>query len=291
MFSPSIRLAPPAKGFGGISSQHGVALITALLVVSLASVAAVSLTVSHQLDIRRAQTAQSLSQAQLHAASIEALAADMLSELAANEQAALEQLDDDCRSQPLALELNGSNVQARIEDLHCRINLNNLANEEDEETEAAFIALVEALNRETPEMSIDPQELVTALRAWIDPEKEEEWYSRQDPPYRPGNRLLATASELVMVRGMTPQAYNALARYITALPARDTKLNAYLVPERLREAYELPPPEEMDPEEYGLGDYVQLEVLVEQGDRLYQQCSVIHTPSGEVIVRRLKDCE
>ncbi|MBK1650882.1 hypothetical protein CKO08_01315 [Halorhodospira halochloris] len=276
---------------GPSTQQRGVALITALLVVALASVAAVSLTSSHQLDMRRAQTSQNFGQAQLHAASLEALAAEMLLEIGVDEEMALEQLDDDCRTQPLSFEIDGAGVQARLEDLHCRINLNNLLDAEDEETEQAFISLVDALNREYGEVSLDAADLIDALRAWADPEVEEDWYSRQDPPYRPGNRRLASAGELVMVRGMTAEAYQALSRYVTALPAQGTRFNAFLAPERLREAYDLPPPAEMDPDEYGLGDYAQLEVLIEQDDRLYQQCSMIHIPSGDIVMRRLRGCD
>lgn len=272
-------------------AQRGVALITALLVVALASIAAVSLTANHQLDIRRAQTTQSLGQAQLHARSMEALAAELLAELDTEDEFALEQLGDDCRSPPISFELDGFLVDARITDLHCRINLNKLIDEENEETEEAFIALSDNLNRDHGEVAIDPEEVVSALRAWADPEVEEDWYSRRDPPYRPGNQLLATASELVMVRGITPEAYNALSRYVTALPEQDTSFNALLAPERLREAFDLPPPEEMDAQEYSLGEYAQLEVMIEQNERIYQQCSVIHVPSGEIVTRRLRGCD
>lgn len=273
-----------------LHNQRGVALITALLVVALASVAAVSLTASHQLDLRRAQTSQIVGQAQLHAASLEALAAEMLARLGVDEETALDQLGDDCRTQPLSLELDGATVQARLEDLHCRINLNNLLDPEDEQTAAAFIALVDNLNSEHPEVSLDPAELIEALRGWADPEVVEDWYARQDPPYRPGNRRLATASELVMVRGMTPTAYNALSGYVTALPEQGTQFNALLAPDRLRDAYDLPAREDMDPQDYGLGDYAQLEVLIEQHERIYQQCSMIHIPSGRIVVRSLHDC-
>ncbi len=271
-------------------TQRGVALITALLVVALATTAAVSLTASHQLDLRRTATSQALGQAQLHAQSVEALAAELLATLRDAGPRAREMLDDGCRTPPLTLEMDGALVEAYLEDLHCRLNVNNLADPEDEETEVAFLELVEGLRREHPDMGLNPGAFVENLRAWVDPSVEPAWYSQQEPPYAPGNQLLASASELLMVRGMDLASYRALERYITALPETGTRLNALLAPERLREAYNLPPPEDLDPEAYEPGTYAQLSVTIELDERTYRQCSIINTGTGEIILRRLRAC-
>ncbi|WP_200192219.1 type II secretion system minor pseudopilin GspK [Halorhodospira abdelmalekii] len=271
--------------------QRGVALITALLVVALATVAAVSLSMSHQLDLRRAQTAQSVGQAQLHARSLEALATELMAELGQNRAVALELLDEECRTPPLVMELEGAVVRARLEDLHCRINLNNLADREDQETEAAFVALLEHLNRSYQEVAFDPEGVVAAVRDWIDPDVEDDWYTRQEPPYRAANRDLISAGELVMIRGVDSESFRRLARYVTALPERGTPLNELRAPALIREVYRLPDVDDMDADNaQGLGDYVQLAVLIEQDERLFQQCSVIHVPSGAVVMRRLHPC-
>ncbi|ABM63152.1 type II secretion system minor pseudopilin GspK [Halorhodospira halophila] len=271
-------------------TQRGVALITALLVVALASVAAVSLTASHQIDLRRAQTSHAASQAQLHAMSVEALAAEAVQEAQIDTDQAAQMLDEDCRTPPFTTEVGGAVVEVRLEDLHCRINLNNLIDEEDEETEVGFIELVEALNRDHGDFRLDPDEVIRALRDWADPEVEDDWYSRQAPPYRPSNRPLAVPSELLQIRGVDADSYRILEPYVAALPEVGTRFNALAAPERLREAYNLPDPEDMDPGDEGLGDYVQVALRLEVDGRLHHQCSVVHAPSGEVVVRRLRPC-
>ena len=280
----------PVVGSPARQRQRGVALITALLVVALASVAAVSLTASHQLDLRRAQTSQAASQAQLHAMSVEALAAEAAQEARVDPDQLAQLLDEDCRTPPFVTEVAGVAVEARLEDLHCRINLNNLLDEEDEETEEGFIELVETLNRDHRDFQLDPAEIVSALRDWADPEVEDDWYSRQDPPYRPSNQPLAVPSELLQIRGMNTKAYAILEPYVTALPKVGTTFNALAAPDALREAFNLPDPEDMDPDDYGLGEYVQVSLRLEIDDRLYHQCSVVHAPSGEVVIRRLQPC-
>lgn len=270
--------------------QRGVALITALLVVALASVAAVSLTASHQLDLRRAQTSQAAGQAQLHAMSVEALAAEAAREAQIDPEQAAQMLDEDCRTPPFATEVAGVAVEVRLEDLHCRINLNNLVDAEDEETEDAFVELAELLRRDHDDFRLDPDEVIAALRDWVDPEVEDDWYSRQDPPYRPANRPLAASSELLQVRGVDVESYRILEPYVAALPETGTRFNALAAPETLREAYNLPDPQDMDAEDDGLGDYIQVTLRLEIEDRLYHQCSVVHVPSGEVRLRRLQPC-
>ena len=282
-------MSPPKAALAS-DRQRGVALITALLVVALATMAAVSLTASHQLDLRRAQTTQDAGQAQLHAASAEALAQEFLGELQAAPEQAAAMLDEECRSPPLELERGQARIQAWVEDLHCRLNINNLADEGDERTESAFIRLVERANQQDPEVSLSPEQLVEAIRNWVDPEVTPEWYSRQDPPYRPANQPLASVSELRLIRGVSPAAYRALEPYVTALPETGTPINAHLAPEAIREAYNLPDPGSLDEEAERLGDYARLQVRVTINERHYHQCSVIYTGSGEVVLRRLRPC-
>ncbi len=271
--------------------QRGVALITALLVVALVTVAAVSLTAAHQLDLRRAATSQSFGQAHLHAHSAEALAAELLGYLHADPEVAAAIARGSCTSPPAGLEIEGAFVTVYLEDLHCRINLNNLADAEDTETEEGFVRLVEALNRDDSAVRIDPEALVAALREWIDPEVEDDWYSWQDPPYRPANQPLASASELLLVRGVDEAVYRALEPYVTALPATGTALNTTAAPELLREAFQLPDAGDMDTDEQpGWGAYTRLSMAIELDERVHRRCTVIHGPSGRIVLRRLRAC-
>ncbi|MGI9286223.1 MAG: general secretion pathway protein GspK, partial [Pseudomonadales bacterium] len=47
---------------------------------------------------------------------------------------------------------------------------------------------------------------------------EDDYYADLDIPYRAGNRPMLSASELRLVKGMTPELYQALLPHIVALP-------------------------------------------------------------------------
>lgn len=270
--------------------QGGVALITALLVVALATIAAVSLSATHQIDLRRAATSQAFNQSLHHGASLEALAAEAGARLVAEPELARALIEEGCESPPLSLELDGARVEARLADLHCRLNLNNLLDPEDTETAEAFIRLVEGLAGEHPEMGMDPEAFIEALRQWADPEAETDWYQRRDPPYLPGGRPLTSASEMLLVRGVDPADYHALRPYITVLPETGTSINTVAVPERLRAAYRLPEPEAMETDAVGIGPYLQLATTLERNGTVLRRCTHFHAPGGEVVMRRLHPC-
>ena len=150
---------------------------------------------------------------------------------------------------------------------------------------------MEILNRTDPAVRIDPEGLVAAVRGWIDTEVEDDWYLLQDPPYRPANRLLVSAGELRMVRGVDEAAYRALAPHVTALPATGTALNVMAAPALVRDAFMLPDPGQMDREaQPGWGEYAQLSVAIDLNGRTHHRCSVIHGPSGRIVLRRLREC-
>lgn len=274
----------------GRKKNTGVALITALLIVSLATVATVSLTASHQLDLRRSLTTYNIGQAQMYGRSIEALASELIITLRNNAELA-EELTRTCQTPPLDLEMGGFQVQARLKDLHCRLNLNNLLDPEDKATEAGFIRLVDALNQRHSDMDLEPQIIISALRDWQNPEIEDDWYTRQSPPYRAANQPLFSTSELLLIRGMNPTAYRYLEPYVTALPERGTALNEASLPTLLREAFELPPQEAMNTDKQGAwGRYIELAVAIRQATFLYSQCAVIDAEQGAVLRRYQQPC-
>lgn len=278
------------SGHSERKKNTGVALITALLIVSLATLATVSLTASHQLDLRRSLTTHDLSQARMYGRSLEALASELVTTLRENADLA-DKLARTCQTPPLQLEMGGFQVHARLKDLHCRLNLNNLLNPEDEATEAAFIRLVDALRRRHDDIALEPQTVINALRDWRNPEVDDDWYTRQSPPYRSANQPLFMTSELLLIRGMNLTAYRHLEPYVTALPQSDTALNEASLPPLLREAYKLPPPEEMEPEKQGgWGRYLELGVSIRQATFLYSQCAVIDSEQGTVLYRYQQPC-
>ncbi len=70
------------------------------------------------------------------------------------------------------------------------------------------------------------QHLVSAIAAWVsrppgsvnNTDSYDEYYGSVNPPYRAPHALMANASELRIVSGMTPAMFNKLQPYIIALP-------------------------------------------------------------------------
>jgi|GEM_PF-222060 len=90
-----------------------------------------------------------------------------------------------------------------------------------------FVRLLRSLPLDTPLDESQAQELTEAITDWIDGDDEvtgmggaeSQFYSHEDPPGRPANRDLVSPSELMWVKGMTPEIYRALAPLVTVWPS------------------------------------------------------------------------
>jgi general secretion pathway protein K len=207
---------------GAPAQSRGVALITALLVVALASVAAVAMANRQQLDIRRAANILHGDQATLYARGVETWALQILTRDRKDTQTDHPGEDWATILPPLAVE--GGEVSGYIEDMQARFNLNNLTqgNTINEAELVRFRRLLETLD-------VEPN-LANAVIDWIDPNleprfpngAEEDEYLRFEPPYRNANRPLASVSELRLIKGVDGAIYERLAPYVAALPTAAT---------------------------------------------------------------------
>jgi general secretion pathway protein K len=204
----------------GLLHQRGVALITALLVVALATTAAVAMSFQHQIFLRRSANILDGDQALMYVLGAEdyarvTLARDRL-------EGNVDHLGEAWAFQLPALPVPGGQVTARLEDLDRRMNINNLVSADGQRPDRVWI---DRFARLLESLQIDVT-LVQAIVDWIDwnvqPElpagAEDDYYTRLDPPYRAANRPMAHISELRLVKGVTPQIYGALLPYVTALP-------------------------------------------------------------------------
>ncbi|GIX22739.1 MAG: hypothetical protein KatS3mg121_1522 [Gammaproteobacteria bacterium] len=208
-----------------IRRQHGVALITALLVVALASTAAAYMVHQDQLSIRRAANVLNAVQAYQYALGAEILAMSLLHE--DRKDNAVDGLDEDW-AQPLPpFEVDGFLILGRIEDLQGRFNINDLVNDNDTQNAWAldrFRALL-------VQFDINPNAL-NAVIDWLDRNiepsgpygAEDDYYLGLDTPYRAANGPMQDISELRLVRGFDVPQFDALAAHLVALP-RQTALN------------------------------------------------------------------
>lgn len=220
-----IAVAVSLTQLKGLARQRGVALITALLVVALATVAAVSMASRQQFDIRRTANLFDGDQSYSYALAVEAWARVILQRDAAEGER--DYLDEDWAQRLSPIAIPGGQVDGYISDLQGRFNLNNLLTPEgqvSEEDLKYFQRLLDTLQI--------PVGVASAILDWIDPDfetrfpdgAEDEVYLSGPLPYRAANRPLQSISELRLIRGIDAEVWDKLAPYVCALPVR-TALN------------------------------------------------------------------
>ncbi len=201
------------------SRQQGVALLTALLVVSLATVAAVAMATRQHVDVRRTGNLVHGEQAYAYALAAESWARVTLRRDARESE--YDSLDEDWATALPPIAVEGGVVSGKVEDLQGRFNLNNLVGEDGKASDAEqayFTRLLDLLGLE--------KSLADTLTDWIDADidvrfpdgAEDEHYLLNEPAYRTANRPLTHVSELRLVKGFNPEVLKLLAPHVTALP-------------------------------------------------------------------------
>ncbi|VAX11512.1 General secretion pathway protein K [hydrothermal vent metagenome] len=208
----------------GIQSNQGVALITVLLVVTMATTAAVAMSSRQHLDIRRTENTLFIGQASEYLYGVELWSKQILAKDLKDNKT-----DDTTeawatRLPPLPVE--GGYVTGYLEDLQGRINLNNL-----QQTGATGTREQARLKRLLAQLEIN-EGVVNLLLDWIDADQEarfpegaeDGYYLGLQPPYRSANRLLQSSSELMLLKDMTQAQVNKLEPFISTLP-QNTDIN------------------------------------------------------------------
>jgi general secretion pathway protein K len=198
--------------------ERGVALITAMLIVALATTLAIEVSFRQQLHIQRSGAMFELEQARLYGQAVETWAGIILRE--DREDGAIDHLGEDWSRQIAYLPIEEGALNASLEDLQGRFNINNLVNG----AEINAVAL-ERFQRLLTLLELPPT-IADAAIDWIDADTglsgpggaEDEYYSRLDPPYRTPNRPMRSIQELRLLRGMDEQAFRRLQPFVTALP-------------------------------------------------------------------------
>jgi len=203
-------------------AQRGIALITALVLVAIATVLAATIGFATVMASKRASTVFGADQALLAAEGAEAMAAYALKQSAS--PSGPDSLDQAWAQPygPYELAPGVTLEYAQIEDQQGKFNINNLAagGVSDKLVEIPqFEHLLSELGLETRWAGI--------LADWIDSDStqndpdgaEDSTYLSQTPPYRAANRPVSSISELLALPGFGRERYNRLAPYISALPA------------------------------------------------------------------------
>ncbi len=209
--------------------QRGVALVTALLVVALATTAAVSMVARQQVDIRRTGNLLEGEQAYLYLLGIEDWAAQILRDDRKDNDT--DHLNEDWTTILPPIEVEGGQVGGFLEDLQGRFNINNLV-----ENDQISGPDLRHFRRLLAALSLDA-ELAEPIADWLDSDinvlvpsgAEDDSYLSRDPAYRTANGPMVDVSELRLVAGVDTDTWEALAPYVTALPKR-TEINVNTAP-------------------------------------------------------------
>ena len=208
-----------------IPKQSGVALITVLLVVVIATVLATAMVREQRLSIYSARNFFDQSQAKHYATGGEELARQILYE-DYQQGGNRDHLSEGWANPQLFYEFEDGDVYIKIIDLQSRININALLADGDlgAQTQARMETLFNQLG-------VDPA-YVSRIRDWIDQDQsvgqlgaEDYEYLGLRRPYRSGNQPMIELSELRSVFEVDREIYATLAPHLTALPAMNTALN------------------------------------------------------------------
>jgi len=214
--------------------QRGVALITAVLIVALATILAVSVGFKGYLDQRRSATLFSLDQGFEVAMGAEAWAADILRK----DKMGGSRTDDftEAWATPIPpIPVDGGEVAGQLEDMQGRFNLNSLVKLEnnvlvkDEAAVQRFKNLLQILELEDKWADLIVDWMDTDIEPGFPDGAEDNVYTSLSPAYRPPNMRITRSSELLAVAGFDRERYQRLEPFVTALPA-NTPINLCTAP-------------------------------------------------------------
>jgi len=204
--------------------QAGVALISALLVVALATTAAVALTYELQINMRRSANMITRDQAWQYLLGGEEFVKSLIKLAIDNDKL------DELFKEEKVLPVEGGMITGKLTDLQARLNINGLVTDKgavDEITLGRLQNLMEQLE-------IDPTRL-DAIIDWMDANNdistiygangaEDNYYFGLENPYRAANRPFDSPSEISLIREMTEEESEKLLQEISVLP-KNTPIN------------------------------------------------------------------
>ena len=218
-----------------MKQQQGIALITILVMVALATILAATIAK------RQANTAENTAylmrqnQSLLYAKSAEAFFSELLVDDADN-AGAVDSLQENWAKPMPAFPVEDGFVSGTLQDESGKFNLNSLVNDEGVPNPQAKLWFEKLLLR----VGL-PEKLSEAVIDWQDADDEisgtmgaeNSYYQGLPQGYLAANSKFHNVEELKLVRGFEDQKYLQIVDYVSALPASDSKVNVNTAPAML----------------------------------------------------------
>ena len=216
-----MKTAPPGR-------QAGIAVLTAILVVAIATVLAVNLLWQTSVGLNRTENLLLQDQARQYNLGGEEFARFGLAEDARDDGPDGKDTTLENWAKPLAFDVEAGKLEGYLQDQQGLFNLNGLIGKDGKrvaEIADQYQRLLQLLPLERPLDAGTAAAITDATIDWIDPlttvelnGAEDDQYTSRQPPYRPANFWFTSTSELMAIQGYTAEIYAALRPHVTALP-------------------------------------------------------------------------
>ena len=208
------------------SSQRGIALLTILVMVALATILAATIAKRQTNTAENTGYLMRQDQSLLYAKSTEAFFSELLIQDSDN-GSSIDHLQENWAKPMPAFPVEDGFISGRLLDESGKFNLNNLLKADgsvDDSARRWFEKLLQRVGL--------PAELSQAVIDWQDADDEttgamgaeSNYYQGLDPSYLASNTRFHQVEELKLVRGFEGKNYDLIAPYVTALPEA-TKIN------------------------------------------------------------------
>lgn len=195
--------------------QQGVVIVIALFIVALVATMSYVMMARLSRDTKRTELILHDTQAELYAQGSVIWAKDQL-----KNDWLKQKPDKPIDALPIKSpvnDMNGYAISSSITDAQNRFNVNNVS---DADWKKAFTRLIHMVYPDITDQQAS--DITKATLDWIMPGNRDneytKYYASLPVPYRAAHCFMIDASELRLVKGVTPEIYAALKPYITALP-------------------------------------------------------------------------
>ncbi len=209
--------------FSQKNKEKGVALITVMLILALATILATSMSSRQQLNIHRSANIFNFEQAYQYILGAESWATQILKRDKKDNNT--DSFEDDWAAVLPPLLIEGGQMSGQLEDLQARFNINNLV--QNGKPQKLFL---ERFNRLLRNLQID-EALSSVIVDWLDANEqigfagaEDNEYLNLSPAYRTANQAMEDVSELLLIKGFDFESYEKLRPYVCVIKS-ETAIN------------------------------------------------------------------